>query len=170
MKKIILISDTHGHFDPKLIKHIEAADEVWHAGDIGDMKVIDALVKLKPVKAVWGNIDGQKARTLFDEHLQFTCEGMKIYITHIGGYPSKWAKGIKERLLLEKPDVFICGHSHILKVMYDKSLNLLYMNPGACGISGFHLVKTFLKFEIEGKEIKNLQVVELGPRVEIKHG
>lgn len=170
MKKILVISDTHGHFDPKLVKHIQAADEVWHAGDIGDMKVVDEIKKLKPLRAVWGNIDGQKARVEFKEHLIFNCENTKIYITHIAGYPTRWAKGIKERLIEVKPDVFICGHSHILKVMYDKSLNLLFLNPGACGISGFHQVKTFLKFDIDGKEIKNLQVVELGPRAEIKHG
>lgn len=126
MKKILLISDTHGHFDPKLVKHIQAADEVWHAGDIGDMNVCAQIQKLKPLQAVWGNIDGQQARSEFKEHLMFTCEEMKIYITHIGGYPNHWAKGIKEKLKEEKPDIFICGHSHILKVMYDKSLNLLY--------------------------------------------
>jgi putative phosphoesterase len=170
LKKIVLISDTHGHFDPKLVKYIQAADEVWHAGDIGDMRVCDEIRKLKPLKAVWGNIDGQRARSEFQEHLIFTCEEAKIYITHIAGYPGKYAKGIKERLIEEKPDVFICGHSHILKVMYDKSLNLLFMNPGACGMSGFHQVKTLLTFEIEGKEIKNLNVIELGSRAEIKNG
>jgi uncharacterized protein len=168
MKKIVLISDTHGHLDPKLIKHIKECDEVWHAGDIGDMSVVDEIRKLKPLQAVWGNIDGQRARSEFKEHLIFNCEETRIYITHIAGYPGRWGKGVKERLLIEKPDVFICGHSHILKVMYDKSLNLLFMNPGACGISGFHQVKTFLKFEIEGKEIKNLNVVELGPRAAVK--
>jgi len=170
LKKIILISDTHGHFDPKLVKYIQAADEVWHAGDIGDMRVCDEIRKLKPLKAVWGNIDGQRARGEFQEHLIFNCEEAKIYITHIAGYPGKYAKGIKERLLEEKPDVFICGHSHILKVMFDKSLNLLFMNPGSCGMSGFHQVKTLLSFEIEGKEIKNLNVIELGSRAEIKNG
>jgi putative phosphoesterase len=168
LKKIVLISDTHGHLDPKLIKHIQACDEVWHAGDIGDMSVCRDIEKLKPLRAVWGNIDGQEARSQFKEHLIFMCEEMNVYITHIGGHPARWANGIKEKLLVEKPDIFICGHSHILKVMYDKSLNLLYMNPGACGISGFHNVKTFLKFDISGKEIKNLQVVELGPRAALK--
>lgn len=164
MKKILLISDTHGHLDPKLIKHINQADEVWHAGDIGDMSVIDELQKLKPVKAVWGNIDGQRARQDFKEHLIFNCEDVKVYITHIGGYPGKYNPAIKPILLEEKPQLFICGHSHILKVMFDKSLNLLHMNPGSCGMSGFHQVKTALKFEIENAEIKNLNVIELGPK------
>lgn len=164
MKKILLISDTHGHLDEKLIKYINAVDEVWHAGDIGDMSVIDELQKLKPLKAVWGNIDGQRARQEFKEHLIFNCEEVKVYITHIGGYPGKYNAAIKPILTQEKPQLFICGHSHILKVMYDKSLNLLHMNPGSCGMSGFHQVKTALKFEIEKNEIKNLNVIELGPK------
>lgn len=164
MKKILLISDTHGHLDPKLIKHINACDEVWHAGDIGDLAVCEQIKKLKPLRAVWGNIDGQKARLEYKEHLFFNCEAVKVFITHIGGYPNKYNPAIKEMLINEKPDLFICGHSHILKVMFDKSLNLLHMNPGSCGLSGFHLVKTVLTFEIENKEIKNLNVIELGPK------
>jgi putative phosphoesterase len=164
LKKILLISDTHGHLDPKLIKYINDSDEVWHAGDIGDMSVIDELQKLKPIKAVWGNIDGQRARQEFKEHLIFNCEDVKVYITHIGGYPGKYNAAIKPILTEEKPQLFICGHSHILKVMYDKSLNLLHMNPGSCGMSGFHQVKTALKFEIDKSEIKNLNVIELGPK------
>lgn len=164
MKKILLISDTHGHLDSKLIKYIEAADEVWHAGDIGDLNVCEQIKKLKPLKAVWGNIDGQSARLEYKEHLIFNYENVKVFITHIGGYPNKYNPAIKEMLITEKPDLFICGHSHILKVMYDKSLNLLHMNPGSCGLSGFHLVKTVLSFEIENKEIKNLNVIELGPK------
>ncbi len=165
MKKILLISDTHGHLDPKLIKHINACYEVWHAGDIGDLNVCEEIKKLKPLWAVWGNIDGQKARLEYKEHLIFNCEAVKVFITHIGGYPNKYNPAVKEMLINEKPDLFICGHSHILKVMYDKSLNLLHMNPGSCGLSGFHLVKTVLTFEIENKEIKNLNVIELGPKV-----
>lgn len=164
MKRILLISDTHGHLDPKLLKHINDADEVWHAGDIGDMKVCDEILKLKPLKAVWGNIDGQRARQDYQENLIFLCEDVKVFITHIGGYPGKYNPQIKPLLISEKPDIFICGHSHILKVMYDKSLNLLHMNPGSCGMSGFHQVKTVLKFEIDKKEIKNLNVIELGPK------
>ena len=164
MNKILLISDTHGHLDPKLLKYVKASDEVWHAGDIGDMSVIDELSELKPIKAVWGNIDGARARSLFKEDLIFYCEDVKIFMTHIGGYPGKYPSRIKELLLKEKPDLFICGHSHILKVMYDKNLNLLHMNPGSCGISGFHQIKTVLSFEIDGKDIKNLNVIELGTR------
>lgn len=166
MKKILLISDTHGYLEPKLIKYIEAADEVWHAGDIGDFNVIEKITALKPVKAVWGNIDGAKARNEFKEDLIFTCENLKVYITHIGGYPGKYNTRAKQLLINEKPGLFICGHSHILKVMYDKSLNLLHMNPGAAGISGFHLIKTALQFEIDESEIKNLNVIELGKRAE----
>ena len=162
MKKILLISDTHGHLDEKLIKYINQADEVWHAGDIGDFSVVEKIKQLKPINAVWGNIDGSKARSEFKEDLIFTCEMIKVYITHIGGYPGKYSSHAKQVLLKEKPGLFICGHSHILKVMYDKSLNLLHMNPGAAGISGFHQVKTALQFEIEEKEIKNLSVIELG--------
>ena len=164
MKKILLISDTYGHLDPKLIKHINASDEVWHAGDIGDLSVCEEIKKLKPLRAVWGNIDGQKARLEYKEHLVFNCEAVKVFITHIGGYPNKYNPAIKEMLINEKPNLFIYGHSHILKVMYDKSLNLLHMNPGSCGLSGFHLVKTVLTFEIDNKEIKNLNVIELGPK------
>jgi putative phosphoesterase len=164
MKKILLISDTHGHLDPKLVKHITEVDEVWHAGDIGDMTVCDEILKLKPLKAVWGNIDGQRARQDYQENLIFLCEDVKVFITHIGGYPGKYNPQIKPLLVSEKPNLFICGHSHILKVMYDKSLNLLHMNPGSCGMSGFHQVKTVLKFELDKKEIKNLNVIELGPK------
>jgi putative phosphoesterase len=164
LKKILLISDTHGYLDPKLIKHIQQADEVWHAGDIGDLKVCEEIKKLKPLQAVWGNIDGQTARSEFKENLIFYCEEVKVFITHIGGYPNKYNPKIKPLLISEKPDLFICGHSHILKVMFDKSLNLLHMNPGAAGVSGFHQVKTALKFEIDKKEIKNLNVIELGPK------
>jgi len=166
MQRILLISDTHGHLDEKLIKYIEQADEIWHAGDIGDLTVTNQIKKLKPLKAVWGNIDGQSARSEFKEDLIFNCEEVKVFITHIGGYPGKYSPAIKQLLISEKPDLFICGHSHILKVMFDKSLNLLHMNPGSCGISGFHQVKTALKFEIDKKEIKNLNVIELGPKTE----
>lgn len=164
MKKILLISDTHGFLDSKLHKYIQEADEVWHGGDIGDLSVCDAIENLKPLKAVWGNIDGTNARNRFEEDLIFTCEDLKVYITHIGGYPGKYNSRALQRIKKEKPDIFICGHSHILKVMFDKSLNLLHLNPGSCGNNGFHTIKTALKFEIEKKEIKNLNVLELGQR------
>ena len=164
MQKILLISDTHSFLDEKLIKHINAADEVWHAGDIGNYSLCETILKLKPLKAVYGNIDGQDIRKTYPENLIFNCENVKVLITHIGGYPGKYPSRIKNILLEHQPKLFICGHSHILKVIYDKQLNLLHINPGACGINGFHQVKTAVKFEIDGSEIKNLAIIELGSR------
>lgn len=167
MKKILLISDTHNYLEPKLKKHILEADEVWHGGDIGRIVLCDGIAALKPFRAVFGNADGQDIRIAYPEHLFFDCEGVKVYMTHIGGYPGKYPAKIRDILKKEKPGLFICGHSHILKVMYDQELQLLHMNPGACGTHGFHTVKTALRFEIEGKEIKNLAVIELGNRTSL---
>lgn len=164
MKKILLISDTHSHFDDKLIKHIESVDEVWHAGDIGDIELCKNIEKLKPLKAVSGNIDGANINTIYPENLIFICEEVKVFMTHIGGYPGKYNPAAKKVLLNEKPSLFICGHSHILKVMFDKELNLLHMNPGSCGREGFHKIKTAIRFTIDGDEIKNAEVIELGLR------
>lgn len=164
MKKILLLSDTHSYIDNQILKYVKQADEVWHAGDIGDLTVTDTLKKLKPLKAVYGNIDNHKARLEFKENLRFTCEDVHVFITHIGGYPGKYNARIREELLENPPNLFICGHSHILKVMFDKKLNLLHMNPGACGKHGFHKVRTMLRFEIDGKEIKNLEIIELEKR------
>lgn len=164
MKKILLISDTHNHLDEALFKHIEACDEVWHAGDIGEIELCDHIHKLKPLKAVYGNIDGQKIRLTYPETLSFTCEEVQVLITHIGGYPGKFPTNIKELIKQHKPKIFICGHSHILKVMYDKELDVLCLNPGAAGVHGFHQVKTALRFEIEKDQIKNLAVIEFGSR------
>lgn len=166
MKKILLISDTHSFLDEKLIPHIEAADEVWHAGDVGDEAVCSTILKYKPLRCVYGNIDGPAIRQVYPEHLVFNCEDVKVYITHIGGYPGRYNAETKKRLLIEKPKLFICGHSHILKVMFDKSLGCLHMNPGASGTHGFHVMKTALRFAIEGSEIRDLAVIELGKRVE----
>ncbi len=167
MKKILLISDTHGVLDPTLIKHIQYADEVWHAGDIGTIELCDTIEKLRPLKAVQGNIDGKELRLRYPETLVFNCEKVKVLITHIGGYPGKYSAAIQSLIKHHQPKLFICGHSHILKVMYDKELEHLHMNPGACGMQGFHLVKTALRFEIEGNEIKNLAVIELGKRTSL---
>ena len=167
MKKILLISDTHNYLEPRLIKHIQNADEVWHAGDIGTIGICDQLEKLKPLKAVYGNVDGEDIRISYPENLIFNCEEVKVLITHIGGYPSKYPARVKQLLLEHKPKIFICGHSHILKVMYDKELNLLHINPGAAGVHGFHHTKTAVQFEIEGPEIKNLAVIELGSRTSL---
>lgn len=160
MKKILLLSDTHSHIDENILKYVKLADEVWHAGDIGDLKVTDAIKKLKPLKAVYGNIDDAKARAEYPEHNRFMCEDVDVWITHIGGYPPRYNNRVREKLKQNPPRLFICGHSHILKVMPDKKLNVLHMNPGAIGIHGFHKVRTMLRFTIDGKKIDNLEVIE----------
>jgi len=166
LKNILLISDTHSHLDSVLLKHIAAADEVWHAGDIGNIALVtDEIKKLKPLRAVYGNIDDADARKEFSKNLIFTCEDVKVFITHICGQPTNYLKEVKDILLEEKPKLFICGHSHILKVMYQQQYDVLHMNPGACGIHGFHQIKTVLRFVIDGSEIKDLAVIELGNRV-----
>ncbi len=164
MQKILLISDTHSYLDEKLFKYIQTVDEVWHAGDIGDIKVCTEIEKLKPLKAVYGNIDGQDARIRYPENNIFMCEKVKVFITHIGGYPNRYNLEAKKIIEQEKPNLFICGHSHILKIMFDKKYNLLHLNPGACGIHGFHQVKTILRFNIDGADIKNMEIIELGKR------
>ena len=165
MKKILLLSDTHSYLDEKILKYVRLADEVWHAGDIGDLAVTDELKKLKPLRAVYGNIDNAEARSEFPLNNRFWCEKVDVLITHIGGYPGKYNASIREELQKNPPKLFICGHSHILKVIFDKKLNLLHMNPGAAGIHGFHQVRTMLRFEIDGDKIQNLEIIELGNRV-----
>lgn len=164
MTKILLLSDTHSFLDEKILKYVRLADEVWHAGDIGDLKVTDELKKIKPLRAVFGNIDDATARLEFPLNNRFACEKVSVLMTHIGGYPGKYNPNIREELYNNPPKLFICGHSHILKVQFDKTLNLLHMNPGACGISGFHQIRTMLRFEIEGEKIQNLEAIELGKR------
>lgn len=164
MKKILLLSDTHSHIDESILKYVRLADEVWHAGDIGDLKVTDAIKTIKPLRAVYGNIDDDKARMDFPLHNRFRCESVDVWITHIGGYPGKYNQAIRTEIQRNPPKLFICGHSHILKVQFDKSLNLLHMNPGACGIYGFHQVRTMLRFEIDGDKIQNLEIIELGKK------
>lgn len=164
MKKILLISDTHGHMDNQILKYIAQADEIWHAGDIGDLNVTDTIKKHKPLRAVYGNIDNEKARLEFPENNRFLCENVDVLITHIGGYPGKYDRRIKDKLLRNPPKLFICGHSHILKVMWDKKLNLLHMNPGAVGKYGFHAVRTMLRFVIDGDQIRDLEIIELDKR------
>lgn len=166
MKQILLISDTHSYLDSGLIKHINEADEVWHAGDIGLLDVVtDVIKKMKPLRAVYGNIDDANARKEFPKNLVFTCEDVKVFMTHICGQPTNYLKEVKDILIAERPKLFICGHSHILKVMYQPQYDVLHMNPGACGIHGFHQIKTVLRFIIDGAEIKDLAVIELGKRV-----
>ena len=160
MKKILLLSDTHGYMGEDILKHIRSCDEVWHAGDIGDLTVTDAIKKLKPLRAVYGNIDGAKVRSEFPLHQKFKIEGVEVWITHIGGYPNRYSKNIREAIKDECPDLFISGHSHILKVMKDRKLNLLHMNPGAIGKHGFHKVRTMLRFCLANGKIKQLEVIE----------
>ncbi|MDX5428194.1 MAG: metallophosphatase family protein [Bacteroidota bacterium] len=164
MKKILLLSDTHGHLDERILSLCETVDEVWHAGDIGDLSVTDRIQKVRPLRAVFGNIDGAEARREFPRDQQFDIEGLKVFMTHIGGYPGRYAPGIRERLSKDPPGLFICGHSHILKVMPDKVLKLLHMNPGAAGRSGFHKIRTMLRFKVSEGRVNDLEVIELGPR------
>ena len=164
MIKILLMSDTHGYLDEDILKYVKQADEVWHAGDIGDLKVTDAIKTLKPLKAVFGNIDDTKVRGEFPENNRFYCEDVDVWITHIGGYPGAYNIRIRQEIKLHPPRLFICGHSHILKVMPDKKLNLLHMNPGAVGKHGFHKQRTMLRFTIDGKKIDNLEVIEFNIR------
>jgi putative phosphoesterase len=164
LKRIALLSDTHGWLDPAISKYLESCDEIWHAGDIGKAEVIDELNKIKPTKAVFGNIDGGTIRRMCPEVLSFSCEDVDVLIIHIGGYPGRYSQQALQLIKEKKPKLFICGHSHILKVMYDPKNQLLAMNPGAAGKSGFHKVKTFLRFTIDGDQIKDLEVIELGAR------
>jgi putative phosphoesterase len=164
MKKILLLSDTHSHIDAVILKYVNQADEVWHAGDIGDLMVTDTIKKIKPLRAVFGNIDNHEARKEFPLNNRFFCEGVDVWITHIGGYPGKYNCVIREEIKKNPPKLFIGGHSHILKVQFDKQLNLLHMNPGAAGKHGFHQVRTMLRFEIDGDKIQQLEVIELGDR------
>lgn len=155
------MSDTHSYLHPQVFKYFEGVDEIWHAGDIGDAKVADELEAFKPFRAVWGNIDGKDIRIRYPETLHFSVEGVEVMITHIGGYPGKYAPGVKAQILEHRPKLFICGHSHILKVMPDPALNLLHMNPGACGQQGWHKVKTLLRFQLDAGNIQQLEVIEL---------
>lgn len=160
MKKILLISDTHGYIDQRIIQYAKQSDETWHAGDIGELKVTDELKKVTTLRAVHGNIDNNKIRAEYPENLRFQIEEMKIWITHIGGYPNKYNQRIRQEIYTNPPDIFICGHSHILKVINDKKLDCLHINPGAIGKHGFHQVRTMIRFEIMKSKIQNLEVIE----------
>lgn len=162
--KILLLSDTHSYIDDRILHYAAQADEVWHCGDFGNKQVIEALQAVKPLRGVYGNIDGTEVRQLFPEVNRFTCEGMSVLMIHIGGYPAHYTSLALREIKLQTPKLFISGHSHILKVQYDPIYKLLHMNPGAAGNYGWHKVRTMLRFEIEGEEIKNLEVIELGKR------
>ncbi len=166
MKKILLLSDTHGCKEPDIIRHFEEADELWHAGDWGNAALSDLMEKTgKPLRSVYGNIDGQDIRLRYPERNTFECAGLKVLMTHIGGYPGKYSPGVKALLQAEKPGLFICGHSHILRVMRDPGIDrMLFMNPGAAGRHGFHIVRTMLKFKIDAGQISDVAVIELGKR------
>lgn len=165
MKRIGLISDTHSYLDEKIFHHFNDCDEIWHAGDIGNLDVAEQLSSFKPFRAVYGNIDGADLRTRFPHDQHFSCEGLNVWITHIGGYPPRYNPQVKKVLIANPPDIFICGHSHILRVMTDPKLNnMLYINPGAAGKSGFHHIRTIVRFQIDAGKISNMQVVELGKR------
>lgn len=161
MTKIALISDTHGYIDTKALNLLHDVDEIWHAGDIGDHAVIEALPQDITLRAVYGNIDDNTVRQQYPETLFFEVEGIKVLMLHIGGRPPSYAKGVKNKIRDLKPDLFVCGHSHICRVSFDKELNCLYMNPGAIGMQGFHRVRTLLKFDLADGKTKNLRVVEL---------
>lgn len=162
--KIGLLSDTHSYLDPQVFDLFAACDEVWHAGDIGSMEVLEQLENFKPLRAVYGNIDDAKIRRAAPEHQRFICAGMDVWITHIGGYPGRYDRRVRDDIRTNPPDLFICGHSHILKVIPDKKLNLLHLNPGAVGQHGFHKIRTMLRFEITDGKIINLEAIELGQR------
>ena len=164
MKKILLLSDTHSFIDDQILKFVKQADEVWHAGDIGDLIVTDTIKKLKPLRAVFGNIDGTEARLEFPLDNKFSLENVAVWMTHIGGYPNRYNIRVKEEITKNPPKIFISGHSHILKVQFDKKLNLLHLNPGAAGNHGFHVVRTMLRFDLDKGEIKNLEIIELAKR------
>ncbi|SEA59775.1 metallophosphoesterase family protein [Pedobacter hartonius] len=163
MKKIGLISDTHGYLDDAVFKHFESCDEIWHAGDFGP-DVADKLAAFKPLKGVYGNIDDKLIRAEFPEHLRFNCEEVDVWMTHIGGYPGKYAPNIRAEIYNKPPKLFITGHSHILKVMFDPKIQCLHINPGAAGKSGWHKVKTLIRFCISDEKIHTLEAIELGNR------
>ena len=161
MLRIGLLSDTHGYWDERYLTYFKECDEIWHAGDIGTMEIAEKLSAFRPLRAVYGNIDGKEFRLRFPEVNRFHVEGVDVLIKHIGGYPGKYDPSIREHLFVHPPQLFISGHSHILKVKYDKTLNMLHINPGAAGIQGFHKVRTLVRFTIDGRNFKDLEVIEL---------
>ena len=168
MVKIGLLSDTHSWLDERIFEYFANVDEIWHAGDIGDAVLADKLEDFKPLRAVYGNIDGAELRSRFPEELIFTLEGVSVWMTHIGGYPPKYVPAVKKRINSINPRLFICGHSHILRIMPDANKpGMLYINPGAAGIYGFHLEKTIVRFDLDAGSIRNMEVINLGKRAKI---
>jgi len=164
MTRIGLISDTHSFLDEAVFKHFDKCDEIWHGGDFGTVEVANRLKDFKPLKGVYGNIDGYDLRSIYPLKEVWKCEEITVHMTHIGGYPNRYAPGIKQELVANGAKLFICGHSHILKVIYDEKIGCLHMNPGAAGKQGWHKVRTLLRFTIDGADIKDCEVVELGSR------
>jgi len=164
MVSIGLLSDTHGYLPEAVFRHFDQVDEIWHAGDVGDLSVLEQLQAFKPLRGVYGNIDGPAVKAHFPLDNIFIMEGVKVLMRHIGGYPGRYAPGVRDLIKKEKPRLFISGHSHILKVMYDEKLACLHMNPGAAGKQGWHQVQTLLKFRINEDQIMDCQVIELGKR------
>lgn len=164
MQRIGVLSDTHAFFDPRFYELFSEVDQIWHAGDIGSEEVLDLMESFKPVKAVFGNIDGAALRRRIKQSQRFACEGFDVFMTHIGGYPGKYAPSVKHEIITNPPNLFICGHSHILKVINDPTLKLLHINPGAAGIYGFHTIRTAVRFVLDKGVIKDLEVIELGSR------
>lgn len=164
MTRIGLISDTHSFLDPAVFKYFDEVDEIWHAGDFGTLALADELLAFKPLKGVYGNIDDKDVRQIYPEHLKFKCEEVKVWMTHIGGYPDRYSANVKSEIYTKPPDLFIAGHSHILKVIFDKKINCLHLNPGAAGKYGWHQKRTLMKFCISENKIHTLDVIELGNR------
>ena len=164
MKRIGLISHTHSYLDEAVFKHFEQCDEIWHAGDFGTLELANRLQAFKPLKGVYGNIDGNDIRQVYPEKLRWYCEDVEVFMIHIGGYPPRYNPAVKKELTAASPKLFICGHSHILKVIYDDKLQCLHMNPGAAGNQGWHKVRTLIRFTIEGRNMKDCEVIELGKR------
>ena len=167
--KIGLLSDTHSYLDPAVLEHFADCDEIWHAGDVGEATVLDTLEAQKPVRGVYGNIDDTTIRRRLPEDLRFTVNGLSVFMTHIGGYPGRYTARVRAILQAERPDLYICGHSHILKVVRDKHIGTLHMNPGACGRHGFHRMRTVLRFSITDGKVNDLEIIELGLRGAIPH-
>lgn len=161
MLKIGILSDTHGYVPPQLYDFFKNCDELWHAGDWGDIETYEKLKSFKPLRTVWGNIDNKDLRLEMPEHLLFRAEDLNVLMIHIGGYPGKYSHRCLDLIKSNRPDIMVCGHSHILKVMRDKTYGLMHFNPGACGMKGFHAKCTALRFEVEGKNLKNLEVWEM---------
>ena len=164
MKKILLLSDSHSYIDERILDYAKQADEIWHCGDFGNMEVIEALEKIKPLRGVYGNIDGTEIRKIFPEVLRFKCAEVEVLMIHIGGYPGKYTPLAKKEIQKQTPKLFISGHSHILKAMFDQKNNLLHLNPGAVGKVGWHQMRTIMRFEINKDQIENLEIIELGKK------